>query len=128
MVTKDNLKVDNKNRWETFSEDKIQSYLMKNEIIFVDITAKWCLSCAVNKIVVLDDKEINELLDKKEVIKLRADWTFKDDKILSYLNKHDRFGIPFNIFYSKNYPDGIILNELLTKDQIIKALEKVSAE
>ncbi len=128
LVTKDNLKVDNKNRWETFSEDKIQSYLMKNEIIFVDITAKWCLSCAVNKIVVLDDKEINELLDKKEVIKLRADWTFKDDKILSYLNKHDRFGIPFNIFYSKNYPDGIILNELLTKDQIIKALEKVSAE
>ena len=41
---------------------------------------------------------------------------------------HNRFGIPLNILYSKSYPQGIILSELLTKEAITETLIKINKE
>ena len=86
------------------------------------------MSCAVNKILVLDDPEITNLFEIHDVKKLKADWTFKDDNILLYLKKYNRVGIPFNIFYSKKVPEGVILNEILSKSHIKRVIKQVSLE
>ena len=39
-----------------------------------------------------------------------------------YLNNYNRFGVPFNVIYDKNYPNGIIFSELLTTSEIINAI------
>ena len=49
-------------------------------------------------------------------------------KIESFLENNNRFGIPLNIFYSKSYPLGIILSELLTKEAITETLIKINKE
>ena len=43
---------------------------------------------------------------------------------LKYLNENGRYGIPFNIIYTKTNPEGIPLSELLSNKEIIKILKK----
>ena len=117
------IKVKKKN-WEDFDYVTLESYINNDIIVFVDVTAKWCITCAINKKLVIENKEIVELFNKYNVKKIRADWTLKNDNILSYLKKYNKFGIPFNILYSKSFPEGFIFNELLTKNQIKKALNQ----
>ena len=114
--------------WEKFNYSNLENYIKDDITVFVDVTAKWCITCAVNKKLVLDTKEIVELFDKNNVKKVRADWTLKNENILVYLKKYNKFGVPFNILYSKNFPEGHIFNELLTKSQVKKALNKTTSQ
>ena len=65
-----------------------------------------------------------DALERDGVTLMRADWTRPDETILSYLQAHDRFGIPFNIVYGPGAPDGIALSEILTRDAVINALSE----
>lgn len=117
--TKKNI---NKN-WEEFEKQKISEYLANNNSVFVDVTAEWCLSCTVNKKLVLDQQDIKELFDSRDIKTLRADWTSRDDDILEFLKTYNKYGIPFNILYTPSKPEGFIFSEILTKNQIKKAIE-----
>ena len=112
------------NNWEEFEPYKINEYLDQGYNVFVDITAKWCLSCAVNKKLVLDQEDIKNLFKNSDIKTLRADWTDRNDDILDYLNTYNKFGIPFNILYTTSKPDGFIFSEILSKNQIRKAIDK----
>ena len=57
---------------------------------------------------------------------IRADWTKPNHTIEAFLNSQNRFGIPFNAFYSKNYQKGIILSELLSEKEVEK-IYKINA-
>ena len=56
---------------------------------------------------------------------IRADWTRPNEKINIFLEKYDRFGIPFNAFFSKNFPNGILLSELLSEKELVEAINKI---
>ncbi|MDA9558866.1 protein-disulfide reductase DsbD family protein [Alphaproteobacteria bacterium] len=127
-INKSHIKDDEIKSWEKFNFSKLEGYIKDDITVFVDVTAKWCITCAVNKKLVLDNKEIVELLDKNNVKLVRADWTLKNENILIYLKKYNKFGVPFNILYSKNFPEGHIFNELLTKSQVKKALNKTTSQ
>ena len=110
--------------WEEFEIHKINKYLDQGHNVFVDVTAKWCLSCAVNKKLVLDQEDIKKLFKSRDIKTLRADWTDRNNDILDYLNTYNKYGIPFNILYTTSKPDGFIFSEILSKKQMIKAIEK----
>ena len=57
---------------------------------------------------------------------MRADWTRPSTDISRYLESHNRFGIPFNIVYGPNAPDGIILSEVLTSEAVLDALSRAA--
>lgn len=113
--------------WKDISSTNIEKLVNENEIVFVDITADWCTTCQFNKINVLNKKTIKELFVKNNVIKVRGDWTKPNDSIEKFLQQNQRFGIPFNIIYSKKYPDGMILSELLSEEEIFKKFEKIKS-
>ena len=62
---------------------------------------------------------------ENDVKLVRGDWTKKDEKILNFLKKYERFGVPVNIIYSKNMKDGLVLPEILTKNNIIENFERI---
>ena len=111
--------------WLDFNNVKIEEIINQKKIVFVDITADWCATCQYNKIKVINSKKIKNIFVKNQIILIRGDWTKPNEKIEKYLNKFNRFGIPFNIIYGEKFPDGIILSELLTKDEIIKAINQL---
>ena len=112
--------------WEDITKIQISDLIQNNEIIFVDITADWCATCQYNKLNVINSKIIQEKFNSYNVIKVRGDWTKQNKEIENFLNQFNRFGIPFNVIFSKDYPKGIILSELLTKKEIIDALDTIN--
>jgi suppressor for copper-sensitivity B len=115
-------------KWEIFSTDLLESYVKSNKLIFVDVTADWCITCQLNKLTTLDSKIIYNFFSEKNVKLLRADWTNKNESILDFISKYDRYGIPVNIIYYKNNKDGILLPEILSQDIVIEEINKVLNE
>jgi len=112
--------------WQNFNSINIEELIRDNNIVFIDITADWCATCQYNKINVLNKKEVKDIFKKNNIILVRGDWTKPNEKINQFLNKYNRFGIPFNAFYSKKYTDGILLSELLSEKEILNNINKIN--
>ena len=113
------------NNWLDFNSKSIPEIIVNNEIVFLDITADWCITCKFNKINVLNSKTVSDFFDSQEVTLIKADWTQPNEKINKFLKKYNKFGIPFNAFYSSKFPEGIVMNEILTEKQIFETYNKV---
>jgi len=109
--------------WVAFDRPEIARLVSQGQVVFVDVTADWCLTCKVNKALVLDREPVLTELGRPEVIPMQADWTRPDETISRYLEGFGRFGIPFNAVYGPSAPEGIVLPELLTADLVLAALE-----
>ena len=67
--------------WETFSASAVQAARAENKPVFVDFTAAWCLTCQVNKSLVLDRQPMRDYFREKGVQLFCADWTNHDAEI-----------------------------------------------
>lgn len=114
--------------WRPFDKVEILNHVGAGKTVFVDVTADWCLSCQVNKTVVLDRGEVAARLAGDGVVAMRADWTRPSDAISDYLASFGRYGIPFNVVYGPRAPSGIVLSELLTTDEVLDALARAGAD
>ena len=114
--------------WVSFFTVDIDQLVAQDKIIFLDITADWCATCQFNKINVLNSDTIIKQFKDNNVTLIRADWTKPNERVNLFLEKYDRFGIPFNAFFSKKFPDGILLSELLSEKEIVNAINKIKYE
>jgi suppressor for copper-sensitivity B len=95
-------------------------------VVLVDVTADWCVTCQVNKKLVLNADGVTRRLADMKAVSLKVDWTRPSDAIAQYLAANGRYGIPFNIVYGPGAPNGIALPELLTVDLVVQALDKAA--
>lgn len=114
--------------WRNFEETSIASLVADGKVVLVDVTADWCLTCQVNKRLVLDDKTVAARLSGSDVVPMRADWTRPSDVITAYLKRFGRYGIPFNVVYGPAAPQGIVLPELLSVEALNQALDRAGAK
>ncbi len=110
--------------WRPLDTAEIDRLVAAGKVVFVDVTADWCLTCQVNKTLVLDDGDVAERLGAAPVVTMRGDWTLPNDEITDYLTGFGRYGIPFNIVYGPGAPDGKLLPELLSVDAVLSALDE----
>jgi len=110
--------------WQEFKEDRISQEVAAGNVVLVDVTASWCLTCKANEIRVFGKDDVKEDLLKKKVVALRADWTNRNPAIRDYLAGHNRFGIPFNAVYGPHAPRGIVLSELVSRRELMQAIDK----
>ena len=108
--------------WKPFDEARITREVEAGNVVFVDVTADWCLTCLANKKLVLDVEPSVSLLTSPGVIAMKADWTKPDPVITAYLKKFGRYGIPFNVIYGPKNPQGTALPELLSAEILDKAI------
>ncbi len=113
--------------WQPFERAKIAQLVAAGSVVFVDVTADWCLTCKANKALVLDRSAVSDALANADVVPMQADWTRPDPAISRYLEGFGRFGIPFNVVYGPQAPEGIVLPELLSQDAVLNALREAGA-
>lgn len=113
-------------RWKQFDPGSITSLVADGNVVFLDVTADWCLTCKVNERGVLSDDDVIDLL-QRETVPMKGDWTRPNEEISSFLRSHGRYGIPFYLVAGPGAPDGIVLPELLTKEAITSAISRASA-
>lgn len=110
--------------WQTFDLAAIPGLVSQGKLVFVDVTADWCITCQANKVLILNRGEAARRLRGRDVVAMRADWTRPNEKIAAYLAQFGRFGIPFNVVYGPSAPAGIPLPELLTQNAVREAMAR----
>ena len=78
--------------WGKWSTEELKEN--NGKLVFMDFTAAWCLTCKVNKRLVLDTDGFRELKAKYNLVTLRADWTRRDDNITKFLQSYGIVGVP----------------------------------
>ncbi|WP_238367859.1 protein-disulfide reductase DsbD family protein [Mesobacterium pallidum] len=110
--------------WVPFDRGEIARRVSAGEVVFVDVTADWCLTCKANKALVIERETVRGALEAEGVTAMQADWTRPDERIARYLESYGRYGIPFNAVYGPAAPNGIVLSELLTSTDVMDALAR----
>jgi thiol:disulfide interchange protein DsbD len=110
--------------WEPYSRNAIEQYRAQGRPVFVDFTARWCLSCQVNERVVLDRGDVRRRLRDSGIVLVRADWTKHDESIASALTELGRSGVPTYVFYLPGRP-ALVLPEVLTPGVVLGALDQL---
>ncbi|MEG3756157.1 protein-disulfide reductase DsbD family protein [Psychromonas arctica] len=115
-------------QWVPLDAKVIKQEVAKGHVVFVDVTAKWCVTCKANKIGVLLQDPVSSELQKQDVVAMSGDWTVRSDDVTAYLQSFGRYGVPFNIVYGPGAPNGIELSTILNSDDVIKAIEQAKGQ
>jgi len=108
--------------WHPWSPEALAQARAAGRPVFVDFTAAWCVSCQVNKKLVLDRGTVVEAMRAAGVLRLKADWTNRDPGITAELARHGRNGVPLYLVYLPGVEQPAVLPELLTNGIVLEAL------
>ena len=107
--------------WAPYSPARVAELNANGRTVFVDFTAAWCVTCQVNKRLVLNDPEIRAAFAGRGVALLRADWTRRDAAIARVLTSLGRSGVPVYVFYRPGR-EPLLLPEVLRRRMVLDAL------
>jgi thiol:disulfide interchange protein DsbD len=124
-IASDNNSPGLKNEENAFSVQKLNSLRSEQKMVFLNFTADWCITCKVNEAIALNQDKVKKVLDEKNIIYLKADWTRKDPEIASMLASYGRTGVPLYLLFPSQ-GDPIILPELLTEDLLLDFLKEIN--
>ena len=108
---------------EPFSKEVVEAALQANRPVFINYTARWCITCQVNKSTVIESNTIKKLFKEKNVLYVEADWTNYNPSITKSLQEHKRESIPLYVIRKPGEDKAIILPELLTEKSIMTAFQ-----
>lgn len=115
--------------WEPYSETRLNELLGEGKPVFLNFTASWCISCLVNERVALSDVKVKETFRQQGIFYLKGDWTNRDLAITQFLQKFNRSGVPFYLFYpAGKSAQPAELPQILTPDMVIGAVTAQSSD
>ena len=86
--------------WQPFEPEKIAELNEKNENIFIDFTADWCLTCKFNEKILINTTRFRNFVKQNKVHLFVADLTENNEAYHQALSEYGRDGIPVYIYYS----------------------------
>jgi thiol:disulfide interchange protein len=111
--------------WENYSPERLAQLREQGIPVFIDFTAKWCLICQANHLVLSVD-EVKHKFAELGVVKMKADWTKNDPTITDELRKFGRNGVPLYLLYGmKSECPPTILPQVLTPEIVLDTLKNL---
>jgi thiol:disulfide interchange protein DsbD len=107
--------------WTPYAKADIEALTATGTPVFVDFTAAWCVTCQVNKKVVLEARAVQKAFADRGVTLMRADWTRRDPVITAALAELGRNGVPVYVLYAPGKP-AVVLPEVLTQRLVMDAI------
>lgn len=104
--------------WQPYDKPAIDAALARGQGVFIDYTAAWCITCQVNKKLVLDTDETAALFAKNNVYLVRADWTDQDPAITAALAELGRNSVPVYAWYAPGEKSPVLLPQILQASMI----------
>lgn len=101
-------------QWQDYNQQTVEQAIVRKRPVFIDFTAKWCITCLVNKKAALQSDKLAELVKDKNILLLRADATNQSKEVGNGLNYYGRASVPLYIYYDGKSDDYLILPQILT--------------
>lgn len=112
---------------QNYSEQKLLELRSKEQVVLVNMTADWCITCKVNEQIAFSDQALQQVLQQQNVHYLIGDWTNKNQTILQYLTKYQRSGVPLYVVYAGSSSEQV-LPQILTPEIVINAIKQAQQE
>ena len=109
-----------------YSAERLAALRAEGRIVFVDMTADWCVTCKANEKAVLDTPAFRELLATHDAVMMTGDWTNVDPAITAFLEAHGAVGVPLYVMYPRGGGAGEVLPTVLTQDGMRRAFERAA--
>ena len=103
---------ESKSVWQPWSQETVDELLAEGTPVYIDFTARWCLTCQVNKKVAYTDG-VMALAKEKNIVFLKADKTKPNPAIEAKLKELGRTAIPVNVLIVPG-KEPVITPELLS--------------
>ena len=96
----------------------IQGFLNKGHPVLVEIRADWCMTCQANNVFIFHRFNLQRWEELYNLKFIQVDWTNYNEKILNYMSRYGRKGLPFYILYTPYMREGMVLPEIFTNEEL----------
>ncbi|MCC8619769.1 protein-disulfide reductase DsbD family protein [Xanthomonas vesicatoria] len=107
-----------------FSPQLLDRLRADNRVVFVNMTADWCVTCKANEKNVLGGADFRDALRRVDAVYMKGDWTNVDPAISTFLDQHQAVGVPLYVVYGPGAPPAIlptVLTNAITEDALLRA-------
>ncbi|MDB5591359.1 thioredoxin family protein, partial [Enterovirga sp.] len=111
-------------REQPFTQARLDGLRAEGRLVFVNMTAAWCVSCLVNERVALTET-VRARLEEAKGVYLKGDWTNQNPEITRLLERHGRSGVPLYVLYpGSGEPE--VLPQILSESTLLESIERLS--
>lgn len=111
--------------WEPYSPERVKELQKQGTPVLIDFTAKWCLICQANHLV-LSSSAVSKKLHELGAVKMKADWTKRDPVITEALRTYGRNGVPLYVLTTNNVDQpNFVLPQVLTSEIVLNYLNRL---
>ncbi|WP_133499445.1 protein-disulfide reductase DsbD family protein [Cognatilysobacter terrigena] len=110
---------------EPFTEARLAALRAEGRVVFVNVTADWCVSCKANERAVFSRPAFADALRNANAVYLVGDYTDVDPALTAFLQRHGAVGVPLYVVYPRD-GEPKVLPTLLTPSMVTDALADAS--
>jgi len=108
-----------------YSADALAQLRRDGRVVFVNMTADWCVTCKANEKTVLARDGFRTALDAAGAVYMKGDWTDVDPAITAFLESHGAVGVPLYVVYPRQ-GEPVVLPAVLTQATVEQALAEAA--
>ncbi len=98
----------------------------QGRVVFVNMTADWCVSCKANEKAVFARDGFRDAMQAANAVYMTGDYTDVDPAITAYLQVHKAVGVPLYVLYPHGGGEGRILPVIVTPGLVEDALRQAA--
>ncbi|MEO5962343.1 MAG: thioredoxin family protein, partial [Thermomonas sp.] len=107
----------------TYSAQRLADLRSEGRVVFVNMTADWCVSCKANEKAVFARDGFRDAMQAANAVYMTGDYTDVDPAITAYLQAHKAVGVPLYVVYPRGGGEGQILPVIVTPGLVDDALK-----
>ncbi len=107
-----------------YSPQMLDRLRADNRVVFVNMTADWCVTCKANERNVLGRAAFRDALKQVDAVYMQGDWTNVDPQISAFLEEHKAVGVPLYVVYGPGAPPRVlptVLTQAVVEDALLRA-------
>jgi len=105
-----------------FSEQRLADLRAAGRVVFVNMTADWCVTCKANERAVFRSDAFRDAMANANAVYMVGDWTDVDPVLTAFLQRYKAVGVPLYVVFPRNGAEGRVLPVVLTRDGVREAL------
>jgi thiol:disulfide interchange protein DsbD len=109
-----------------YSEQALADLRAQGRVVFVNMTADWCVSCKANEKAVFSRPGFRQALSQANAVYMIGDYTNVDPAISAFLRRYGAVGVPLYVVYPRTGGEGRVLPTLLTPGMAESAIQEAA--